>query len=94
VGKVDFALFMERYGYEILLRLMIGFTVGFITGVLIFWSYLTSGAAFLIVVYTGIMAVLKRLYEFLLGENPDAPSEGNEVNKVRERSSMLFMGRF
>jgi hypothetical protein len=91
---MDFALFMERYGYEILLWLMVGFTGGFLTGFIILWIYLTSGAAVLIVVYLGIMGLLRRLYEFLFGENPDALSEGNEVNKERGRSSMLFMGRF
>jgi hypothetical protein len=94
VGDVDFALFMEKYGYEILLRLMVGLTVMFITGTVLFWSYVTSGAAFLIVVYVGIMALLKRLYEFLFGENPDVPSEGNELNRERARSFMLFMDHF
>ncbi|WP_157065483.1 hypothetical protein [Thermococcus celericrescens] len=93
MSGVDFGLLMERYGYALLLRLMIALSIGVIVGTLLFWGYFTNGiAAFFVWLYAGVMLLLKRLYEFLFAENPNLLSEKNEGN--RQRAKRFFMNRF
>ncbi|ASJ06013.1 hypothetical protein A3L08_01025 [Thermococcus pacificus] len=90
---MDFGLFMERYGYALLLRLMVILSFGVMVGTLLFWGYFTNGIAVIFgLLYAGIMILLKRLYEFLFGEDPNAISEKTEVDRERARS--FFMNRF
>ncbi|NJE46744.1 hypothetical protein E3E35_04795 [Thermococcus sp. GR7] len=90
---MDFALFMERYGYEILLRVMILSAFGIIAGLFAFWGYFTGGIAPLLVgVYAFLMAGMAKLYLFLFAENPRKMESENELN--RERGRKFFMNRF
>ncbi len=90
---MDFGLLMERYGYALLLRLMVILSFGVIVGTLLFWGYLTNGiAAFFVWLYAGFMLLLKRLYELLFAENPDLMSEKNEGNK--QQAKRFFMNHF
>ncbi len=90
---MDFGLLMERYGYALLLRLMVILSFGVIVGTLLFWGYLTNGiAAFFVWLYAGAMLLLKRLYELLFAENPDLLSEKNGGNK--QQAKRFFMNRF
>lgn len=86
---VDFALFMERYGYRILLGFMIAFTFGFIAGIVAFWSYFTNGfAAPILGMYGLAVGVVWKAYVFLFGEDPKLYEDSTE--KYRERGRQFF----
>ncbi len=90
---MDFGLLMERYGYALLLRLMIALSFGIMVGTLLFWGYFTNGiATFFVGLYAGVMLLLKRLYDLLFAENPDLLFEKNEGN--RQRARRFFMNHF
>ncbi|NJD98415.1 hypothetical protein E3E26_01190 [Thermococcus sp. LS1] len=93
MGGVDFDLFMERYGYKLLLWLMMTVSLSIIAGVLFFWGYFTNGIATIAVgVYSGILVVLRKMYTILFGEDPRKLEDTGESN--RRMGRRFFMNRF
>jgi|GEM_PF-3778622 len=91
---MDFDVFMERYGYDILLVLMVVFTFGFLGWFLLFLSSLaTFFLALFVAVYVGLSMLLRRLYVFLFGEDPEFASDSPVVTtftKLQEEKNQKF----
>jgi len=77
---MDLALFMERYGYSVLLDAMVVFTFGFLGGTVLFWAHLATSLILPVVLgYVGAELLIRRLYSLLFGEAPPIGEDSQAV---------------
>ncbi|WP_145955314.1 hypothetical protein [Thermococcus henrietii] len=89
--SMDITLFMERYGYNVLLRLMTAFTFGFIGGIPLFFAHVaTRLVGLLIVGYIGVEMVIRRLYRFISGEDPGSVGDNSTITAVQSERNKNF----